>query len=159
MADGTVGLLPDSTGKKVDVTELTVAGNTVERQRVNISSPTDPNAHAEVMGEPPPNPDSTFALLVRQIQEDNAYTQELLGQIASILSMVAQPQFNNARGVSVIQSNAASLLMGIGQVGSVSVLAVTANTPWGAGSLPVTLNSNFPMNNLPPQHIYGGISV
>ena len=164
MADGTVGLLPDSTGKKVDVTELTVAGNTVERQRVNISSPTDPNAHAEVMGEPPPNPDSTFALLVRQIQEDNAYTQELLGQIATALSIAAAPVSIGGgwyRGLKVVSDNLstfqATAYMTF-QSGAYPSPAASA-APWQGNALPVAFNQNFPSMNLPPQHIYGGISV
>lgn len=36
MADGTVGLNPDGTGKLVDVAELFVNGKTVERQRMVI---------------------------------------------------------------------------------------------------------------------------
>lgn len=37
MSDAYVRLAPDSTGAKVDTTELTVGANTVERQRVHIS--------------------------------------------------------------------------------------------------------------------------
>ena len=48
MADGVVQLLPDGSGKKVDTSEVTVGSNTVERQRINISDPTDPLAHAAV---------------------------------------------------------------------------------------------------------------
>ena len=39
MADGIVQVAPDSTGKKVDTSEITVGSNTVERQRINISDP------------------------------------------------------------------------------------------------------------------------
>ena len=162
MADGTVGLLPDSTGKKVDVTELTVAGNTVERQRVNISSPTDPNAHAEVMGEPPPNPDSTFALLVRQIQEDNAYTQELLGQIANSLAIAITPQLVGAKGLNVVSSNAANFSINFQQILGAAFNINTVGTGGSAPSfttrVPVVLDTGFAMPGV-PQHIYGGISV
>lgn len=37
MADGIVQVAPDSTGKKVDTSELTVGANTVERQRIVIA--------------------------------------------------------------------------------------------------------------------------
>lgn len=40
MADGFVQVAPDSTGKKVDASELTVNAQTVERQRVVIGDPT-----------------------------------------------------------------------------------------------------------------------
>lgn len=38
MADGIVQVAPDSTGKKVDTSELTVGANTVERQRIVLAS-------------------------------------------------------------------------------------------------------------------------
>jgi hypothetical protein len=41
MADGTVQVPPDGTGKKIDTSELTVGGNTVERQRVVIADSTN----------------------------------------------------------------------------------------------------------------------
>lgn len=40
MADGIVQVAPDSTGKKVDTSELSVGGNTVERQRIVVADPT-----------------------------------------------------------------------------------------------------------------------
>lgn len=40
MSDGLVQVAPDSTGKKIDTTELTVGANTVERQRVIIGGST-----------------------------------------------------------------------------------------------------------------------
>jgi hypothetical protein len=164
MADGIVQIAPDSTGKKVDVTELAVGANTIERQRINISSPTDPNGHAEVMNEPPPSPDTTYALLVRAIQEDNAYTQELLAQIASVLSSLSTPAVNanvTYRGLNVIQQNATGLqcTASLTTPNTAIVAGATTITPWQTNALVVTQNSNFPMNNLPPQHLYGGISV
>jgi hypothetical protein len=39
VADGIVQVAPDSTGKKVDTSEITVGANTVERQRINIADP------------------------------------------------------------------------------------------------------------------------
>ncbi|OXE36913.1 MAG: hypothetical protein CGW95_04830 [Phenylobacterium zucineum] len=41
MADGLIQVAPDSTGKKVDTSELIVGANTVERQRVVIGDPTN----------------------------------------------------------------------------------------------------------------------
>lgn len=50
--DQVITLPPDSTGKSVDMSELiTAAGVTVERERVNISDPSDPDAHVNVRGE------------------------------------------------------------------------------------------------------------
>lgn len=48
MADGLVQVAPDSTGKKVDTSELTVGSNTVERQRVCLASDTVAGAIATV---------------------------------------------------------------------------------------------------------------
>lgn len=40
MSDGYVGLLPDSTGKKADTSEITRdSGTVVERQRTNVADP------------------------------------------------------------------------------------------------------------------------
>jgi hypothetical protein len=50
MADGIVQLQPPGTGSKVDTSELTVAGNVVERQRVVIADPTNPTRLATVSG-------------------------------------------------------------------------------------------------------------
>ncbi len=160
MADGFVQLAPDSTGKKADVNELTVGSNVVERQRVNISSPTDPNGHAEVMNEPPPNPDTTYALLVRQIQEDNAYTQELLGQIANTLALVAQQKTAgvNALQVASASYNNFSANINVQWVGGLTFAAFATAPPVGVASIPVAINSSYPMPGV-PQHIYGGISV
>lgn len=46
MADGVTQVAPDSTGDKIDMTELTVGANTVSRQRINI---TDPDTAAGLM--------------------------------------------------------------------------------------------------------------
>ena len=165
MTDGVVQIAPDGLGKKVDVSEMPVGGNIVERQRVNISSPSDPNGHAEVSNEPLPNPDSMYALLVRQIAEDNAYTQELLSQIASVLSNLALPGTVAGgtffKGLQVAQTNSHGLCADayLTMAGGTALLAQSTNNPWQTPSIPVTLNSNFPANNLPPQHIYGGITV
>src|ERR1700682_2999817 len=48
MADGVVVVAPDSTGKKIDNSEITVGANTVERQRINIADPTSATAIATV---------------------------------------------------------------------------------------------------------------
>ena len=48
MADGVIQVAPDSTGKMVDVSELTVGSNTVERQRVVIGDPTTATSLADV---------------------------------------------------------------------------------------------------------------
>lgn len=167
MADGTVGLLPDSTGKKVDTTELlNNEGVTVERQRVNIADPNDPNGFATVTNETLANPDNLYALLVRQIQEDNAYTQELLGQIANALALAVAPQVGGARGLNVLSNIASNFAVSLGSVAGITFNPGSVGTP-GANTnsapaltprVPVVLDLGFPMPGV-PQHIYGGITV
>lgn len=48
MADGIVVVSPDSSGKKIDTSELTVGANTVERQRIVIADPTNATQLATV---------------------------------------------------------------------------------------------------------------
>lgn len=57
MADGIVQLPADSTGKKVDTSELTVGANTVERERVNLADPTTAAAVAGVKNADPASTD------------------------------------------------------------------------------------------------------
>ena len=53
MVDGTVTVAPDSTGKRIDTSEITRAsGVVIERQRVVIGDPSDPQqASVDVRGE------------------------------------------------------------------------------------------------------------
>lgn len=53
MADGIVVVAPDSTGKKIDTSELTVGANTVERQRIVVADPATAAAVAAVMNSSP----------------------------------------------------------------------------------------------------------
>jgi hypothetical protein len=48
MADGVVVVQPDSSGKKIDTSELTVGANTVERQRMVLADPTNATSLAAV---------------------------------------------------------------------------------------------------------------
>lgn len=52
MSDGTVQVAPDSTGKIIDTSELTVGANTVERQRVVLADGTDPLGLATITNFP-----------------------------------------------------------------------------------------------------------
>ena len=48
MSDTFVQILPNSTGAKIDCSQVTVGGQSVDRQRINTADPTDPNAIAGV---------------------------------------------------------------------------------------------------------------
>jgi hypothetical protein len=51
-ADQFVQIAPASSGQKVDVTELTVGGNVVERQRVIIADPSNPSGLLSIGQQP-----------------------------------------------------------------------------------------------------------
>lgn len=53
MTDAFVQLNPDSTGKRVDTSELVVASNTVERQRMVVADDTDPAGLSHVTNSVP----------------------------------------------------------------------------------------------------------
>ena len=65
MADGIVQLQPDSTGKKVDTSELTVGANTVERQRLVIADSGTAAALVPVLNADPAA--AAYAIPVRPI--------------------------------------------------------------------------------------------
>lgn len=53
MADDFIQVANDGPGKKMDTTSLAVGLNTVHRERVNLSDPTDPAAHQAVVATQP----------------------------------------------------------------------------------------------------------
>lgn len=67
MADSFIQLPPDSTGKLVDTSSLTVGLNTVQRERDNISDPTDAAGLARVENTTPAATD--YGLVVRVTAE------------------------------------------------------------------------------------------
>lgn len=65
MANGIVQVPPDSTGKIIDTSELTVGSNTVERQRINLADPTTAAAIAAILNADPSSSD--YGLAVRPV--------------------------------------------------------------------------------------------
>lgn len=65
MADGIVQVAPDSTGKKVDTSELTVNAQTVERQRVVLADDATAAALAKILNSAPAG--TEYALVTRPI--------------------------------------------------------------------------------------------
>lgn len=65
MADGLIQVPADSTGKKVDTSELTVGANTVERQRINLSDPVTAAAIASVDNADPAS--TEYGLTIRPL--------------------------------------------------------------------------------------------
>lgn len=68
MSDGFVQHSPDSSGKKIDTSELTVNSNTVERQRVVIASDSTDVGLVPVKNSQPVSTD--YALVTRVVHPD-----------------------------------------------------------------------------------------
>jgi hypothetical protein len=66
MADGLVQVAPDSTGKKIDTSEIIVGANTVERQRIVVADPTTAAAMAAVINTDPAS--TVYGIATRSIQ-------------------------------------------------------------------------------------------
>lgn len=65
MTDQYVGLQPDSSGKKIDTSELTVGANTVERQRIVVADPSVATGLAAVTAK---GSQGAFALSVQELK-------------------------------------------------------------------------------------------
>ena len=116
----------------------------------------------------PPSPDTTLALLVRNLQEDNALTQMLLADIAQLLLKVFTQTSGGANpSLSVSQATAGNLNVtaniagtpasNISQVGAASV-AATSYLPFSAINVPVMVSQQVPLPVV-PTYIYAGITV
>lgn len=100
MADGIIQVAPDSTGKKVDTSELTVNAQTVERQRIVLADNSDAAGVAHVTNAAPGSSD--YGLVVRPIPsgiqtiqgvQDNA-TAGTITSGASVVGPLAVTQRN-----------------------------------------------------------------
>src|SRR5438093_119856 len=93
MADSYVQVAPDSTGKKLDTSQLTQdSGDVVQRQRASIADDTNVNAHAKVVNTSPESTD--FGLAVRIIADKLGGTQapilEVLQEILQELILLRE---------------------------------------------------------------------
>ena len=108
MTDSYVQLQADSTGKKVDTSELTVAGNVVERQRMVVAADTDTAAFAFVGNSAPSSTD--YGIAVRAIGGGGASATTVY-QGTTPWTMVASSTGGN-QPVNVITGTIASLTSG-----------------------------------------------
>ena len=92
MTDSFVQIPPDSSGKKIDNSEVLVGTDTVERQRVNISDPEDADGHAAVVSEEPEPHGYALATRTVQGESDASLTHTLLFQILAKLDELVQVQ-------------------------------------------------------------------
>lgn len=81
MSDSYVQVQPDSSGKKVDTSELTVNSLTVERQRVVLADDADEAGLAPVVDDEPGKRDYGIAVRVVPGGEDANLTHDLLAKI------------------------------------------------------------------------------
>lgn len=83
VVESAIGLAPDSTGKKVDNTEVVTSAGTVERQVTVTGDPSDPNARTNVSQNDPDR--LAYGTVVRVVGEVNIAdiktTNELLLRI------------------------------------------------------------------------------
>jgi len=77
VADQFIQVPPQSTGLKIDCTELTVGANTVERERQNIGDPTDAVGLAKVLNAAPT---TEYGLVTRNIPSG---TQTISGSVTA----------------------------------------------------------------------------
>lgn len=98
--DGFVKVPPDSNGKAIDHSELTVAGQTVERQRGVVADPVDPLALASVKNSAPAG--SEYGQLVRPIVSDGLDATQGATTDAAVTSNAAGTISAKLRGLVAI---------------------------------------------------------
>ena len=132
MADGIVQLQADSTGKKVDTSELTVGANTVERQRINIADPASAAAIAAVKAGSTPATAADAALVV---SFDDANSATRIGDGINTVS-VKPPSTAVAAAdapLAVALHPSSPLPTGSNVIGAVSAPAIVKGTQGATG--------------------------
>ena len=99
MADGLVQVAPDSTGKKVDTSELTVGANTVERQRVVLADDATAAALAKIQNSAPAG--TEYALVTRSIVQPQAPPAATTGNITASAQTIGPVTMGIYDGLSV----------------------------------------------------------
>lgn len=161
MTDQYVGLQPDSSGKKVDTSELTVGANTVERQRIVVA---DPNAAASLANVNPigeqlvqGEPHTLLVELWASIDTTNTWNAATSsgGGVAAATSggVVTLGTGTTANGYSYLTSQANWRLVAGGYIRVASVVSlehpITANTYrfWGIGNPQAAPTAANPLSN------------
>lgn len=139
-------------------------------QRVKLAAGADGSWDADAQGGIAAPADNAFALFVRQIAEDNAYTQTLLNDIVQLLRSVWQmgsaagaPSLTvrNATAADFNVTLAANSTINLAQVAAATVASVLANAaPANSGNTSL-LVSQSQQYHLPvtPSHLYANISI
>jgi ethanolamine utilization microcompartment shell protein EutS len=135
MADQYIQVPADGVGKKVDVAELDVAGQTVERQRIVIGSNTASANFAAVLSSEP----SSFAggLVVRNIPGG---TQAVTGQISLAEGTANIGIINNISAtVSVVVVSGLALNASTANIGTINNVSATVTV---AGNIVLATGTN-----------------
>lgn len=105
MADGFVQVAPDSTGAKMDTSELTVGANVVERQRTVIASDSVAAGVAAVVNSTPAN--NAYGLAVRTVGQ--SVIQGLQSALSATSLTTAASFAPSSTGIDVTQYNIATV--------------------------------------------------
>ena len=105
MADGFVQVAPDSTGAKMDTSELTVGANVVERQRTVIASDTTAAGVAAVVNTTPAS--NAYGLAVRTVGQ--SIIQGLQSTLSATGLTTAATFAPSSTGIDVTQYNIATV--------------------------------------------------
>lgn len=96
--EGYVQVAPDSTGAKIDTTEVTTAGGTVDRQTVGIGDPADGSARAAVRQDGQQQAaDYSLATHVRQVLDQAIAIGQPLRSLARALALSVDPSTGRLR--------------------------------------------------------------
>lgn len=109
MADGYVGVAPDGFGKKVDTSELTVGGQTVERQRIVVSSDVTSGALASVVNAP--MSPGTYGLGTYAVTTDAVTTKIAAGKFRIAGGNVTTSTLNPNAYMSIINPAASTTVV------------------------------------------------
>jgi hypothetical protein len=139
MADATFQPYPDSTGKMFDLTSLTVAANTVHRQRFNLADPTGATAIASIVAK---NSQGSFALAVsRLIDSGRGYWAFSWDAVAGVVSEALVTGVANLAGVNA--GGATSYVVSSGKTLRLTSISVDL-TGSAAGNVKLAIRSAPP---------------
>ena len=123
MSNSYVQVFPDQTGKKVATSELTVSGNTVERQHLIITDSTDPSGLAVVVASAPAG--TEYGLITRNIPSGTqTVTGSLTVNAGTNLNTSLLALDTSVNGILLLQGSTTS-----GQYGPLIQGAVTTAAP------------------------------
>lgn len=162
--------IPITPGSGANVGVENVAGGAIQVVKIGTGGPGVDGERLQ--GGRAPGADAEFGLFVRELTEDNAYTQELLGGILNLLRSVWQMgSAAGAASLTVRNPTAADLqttatisgtaTVNLGQVGSGTTQTVTGGAAPGNSPNTQLVVAQSQQYHLPilPSHLYANIQV